>query len=1365
MNESFKTLNIKTSSEQPLIKKGKVLGKGGMGIVEAVTINKNSPEYKPFLAEVAGWAEVRGDFRDVEIRFSGIRKEIADKKDILDKALANNAVSETVQDARQSLSESVMSLRISQKEYVEERIEHLKEMDVVELENWISTLGKPLPSNMNFALKSTLTENTAILDRLKEEFMILNLLQDENIITVYLNGNDSYLMEVLNGYKGGDTFVKKCESIRQLKKKVKYIIEGCKAVEKMHEFGIIHRDIKPENLMIKDGMVKFIDLGIARSDESTNVTMDGAVMGTANYMCLNQALGKQPSYNFDIYALAATLYSLVSGIEPYQVIFNKKTKKTLSTSENIANIELLMMAKDSDVLPLASNKINNIIPQSLNDMIEHGMEKHSTKYQSVYDFRRDLETFINNQPYTLKKEPEKSKLIPVIATFATLFIILISLLSFLLLNKTEKKETEFANNANALNIEAKKEEKIEVIAKPKEYDITPLIKIKSQADIKCKKIYNSDINKQLKSYADKIELEMTTANNFFILKKYDTLEEKYNKIIKDCDDLIALNDNINLLILTEKNVLEKKVLADEIDAAKFAKKHYDKSVLLYNNAKNYASKNDFKNAIELFTQSAEFYDKSIAYTNNIRNVELMRERYAEVIKKSGLSELEKYSPTELNNSKQKMLEFEQCVIEEKWEDLTTFYDDANKLLQDAIINIKKYKKAELRNKVLKNMTFYPVGQENHIMDFDGKGSYLELPVSKLKNLKEATIEGWVKWRSFGSWSRFFNFGRSPSYSFLVCNAGETNYLHARFLSDWKNLKNRFSKNKWYHIAISIAKNKAVLYLNGRSKWSKTTMKTFVDIIPFRATIGHSLNKKEDSLDGQIENFRVWSKALSGSEINIIKDQNIKTAPDLLVNLSFENNTTYRKQGRPRIIKDQFKWGGVKKVNSIINEEPITKNLPKTNIADFYKVKNAEFAKISGLAKGSKNAQLAQKKVMEDLQLPLEITTLKSGIVFRLIPNGSFIMGSPKNEKDRQTEETQHKVVLSKPFYAGKYEITQGQYENIMQVNPSRFTEVGVNGPVEKVNYNDAKIFLEKLCEYEGLAKGTFRLLSEAEWEFACRAGTSTATYFGNKIDRKQIVFRGKLSKKDVNNLSSTEPVGSYPANAYGLHDMLGNVYEWCDDAKKDFLYHETDPHGGAPVSKANSRGSSWYSPAKYVRSAMRDTTIKTAKYSSIGFRIAINPNVKITTKENIYNKIVYNEAEIISLQDEDSIEYSEYSEKDPNFDWDKHNKLRHKYSSTSMRKSMEQCDIILKHSIMDKYIMNVLTEWQLGKNNSLAKTNLAKYKIFPNLRYLQAAIYIQTALILKEEGELMESKQYLNYIINNSDTAIDEYKKIAKEML
>ncbi len=209
-----------------------------------------------------------------------------------------------------------------------------------------------------------------------------------------------------------------------------------------------------------------------------------------------------------------------------------------------------------------------------------------------------------------------------------------------------------------------------------------------------------------------------------------------------------------------------------------------------------------------------------------------------------------------------------------------------------------------------------------------------------------------------------------------------------------------------------------------------------------------------------------------------------------------------------------------------------------------------------------------------------------------IPGGKFLMGSPAGE-GADDEKPQHEVAIA-PFYIGKYPITQEQYEAVMGKNPSHFK--GAKRPVEKVSWDEAVEFCRKLSEK---SKRSFRLPSEAEWEYACRAGTTTKYSFGDRISKENVNFE--------NHYKGTTEVGRFPANAFGLHDMHGNVWEWCAD-HWHANYQGAPKDGSAWVEKGENsrllRGGSWFSNLDYCRSAYRSHLTPGSRHYGLGFRVA-----------------------------------------------------------------------------------------------------------------------------------------------------------------
>jgi formylglycine-generating enzyme required for sulfatase activity len=245
-----------------------------------------------------------------------------------------------------------------------------------------------------------------------------------------------------------------------------------------------------------------------------------------------------------------------------------------------------------------------------------------------------------------------------------------------------------------------------------------------------------------------------------------------------------------------------------------------------------------------------------------------------------------------------------------------------------------------------------------------------------------------------------------------------------------------------------------------------------------------------------------------------------------------------------------------------------------------------------------------------------------------IPAGSFTMGSPVNEENRFEDEGPQRTVTLTGFYMGKYTVTQEQYQAVMGTNPSGF-KAAVSGenaaklPVEQITWYDAAEFCNKLSQLEGLtpvytisgrtpavgypitsatvtatlSRNGYRLPTEAQWEYACRAGTSTAYNTGGIISNNTGWY-------NANSMNTTHEVGKKPANAWGLYDMHGNVWEWCGDWFGNYTSGaQTNPTGTSSGVTRVTRGGSWYSSPQGVRSACRNGDLPSNQFANLGFRI------------------------------------------------------------------------------------------------------------------------------------------------------------------
>jgi len=246
----------------------------------------------------------------------------------------------------------------------------------------------------------------------------------------------------------------------------------------------------------------------------------------------------------------------------------------------------------------------------------------------------------------------------------------------------------------------------------------------------------------------------------------------------------------------------------------------------------------------------------------------------------------------------------------------------------------------------------------------------------------------------------------------------------------------------------------------------------------------------------------------------------------------------------------------------------------------------------------------------------------------LVPAGKFMMGSTQDQQDAAKKELakagipdadlsdegpQREVTISKPFYLGVYEVTQAQYEQIMGKNPSNFKDA--KNPVETVSWDEAVEFCKKLSEKTGKK---VHLPTEAQWEYACRAGSKTMFSFGDDVaelhkygnycDKSNTLGVPWQDKAHDDGHDKTAPVGSFKANAFGLYDMHGNVWEWCADGYQDSYkgLEDKDPPGPKDGTLRVLRGGGWFGTPVFCRSANRIRNVPGFRFSLIGLRVAVD---------------------------------------------------------------------------------------------------------------------------------------------------------------
>ncbi|MCJ8330884.1 MAG: SUMF1/EgtB/PvdO family nonheme iron enzyme [Lentisphaeria bacterium] len=1030
-------------------------------------------------------------------------------------------------------------------------------------------------SGIKVALKSLpplISHNPEELENVRDNFKLIHQLSHPNIAAVQhlhkvekcdnaadkelglIDGDYLVVMEYVEG-SCLSTWVKQFDDKKvPVEKAIAICKEVGEALDYAHSQKILHRDIKPSNVMLtKDDQAKILDFGLAAEIRSSMGRVSKEVVntsGTRPYMAPEQWTGKLQKEPTDQYALGALFHELVSAYVPFQGAFETGDQ---------ALMRGVVLNETIDTLDELNKHQNAAVQRAL-------AKEAGDRFESCGAFIKALEGEKFTKAKSSKKR-NKAFIFGLVAALVLGFIIVLGAGGFYAWNLYDTAQKE----------EKRRQEEVIRLAEEKSAK-------EKAAQLLAEKL--KTINTHILNARAFVDMEKLSeaSNQISLAIKLAPANVEAIQLRKEIQNKYSLNKLIPIKTMAE--ILYEDLQKD----SGIAKEHgfeqlFNDMQMVERAAKSFFQSKSYEKSMEQYTKLT---NKCVA----IKKLDAARD-LALLAKNKTLN-----SKLDLNKLSKEL--FEQSVLKRKLADAAFSkgeFAESSALFADAkTLHASSIADATLHEKSLKAKLAM------------GKG-LAALPENSLKINAKAQYEGFVKEKETAE----------AAYQKRQFEAAETAWTKASALlktasDNLKAITNKLSKSKneissFFTANASetkFAKEGGVAFTNYKEVFAKALAEE--KAFNYEQATVHYLQAKvhleKSALSLQPELLISVKDSITGVYLKADLYVNGVKKGQTPMSLSF----TYK-----AIVTLQLKLAAYKTVTNVPNlsfrksktlvltmsREQV---LPKGTV----KVPYARYASISGLSSGSSNALAAQKRELANHK-PLEIKLAKSGIHLRLIPAGSFQMGY---KYGTTKEKPAHKVTLTKNYYMAKYEITQGQWYKVMrtsitqQRNMKNKTDnlkgTGNSYPMYFVSLSDTNKFLRKLEKLEGLDYGVLSLPTEAQWEYACRAGTTSSTY-GSSLSR--LAWYGVTVAKGTNHT-----VGQKQANAYGLYDMYGSVWEWTNDKYGSYGSGAlTNPTG--PKSGGNHivRGGSWVKYTVSPRSSYRLSISPTGRFLDLGFRIVLNP--------------------------------------------------------------------------------------------------------------------------------------------------------------
>jgi formylglycine-generating enzyme required for sulfatase activity/serine/threonine protein kinase len=1031
-----------------------------------------------------------------------------------------------------------------------------------------------------------LSRNPEFSSRFSQEARIIAQLEHPHILPVHDFGeSDGYTYLAMRLVKGGSlNDLLKRQGKLELNQIKTIITQVGEALDYAHNKGVIHRDFKPGNILMDEaGNCLLTDFGIAKLIEVTShLTNPGGVLGTPVYISPEQGEGKPIDYRSDLYSLGVVLYQMVTGDVPYKadtpmaVIYKHihdpiplPGRRVSDLPESVERVILRSLAKDpndrytsaAEFIKYFQNAIEPPIAQEIHKREPDQEPTEVTKEYSAETVKSPIKS--HEEPAKEKFKPKKKIRVEMGWMYTVLGILFLAVLS--------GAGWYYYKNILSMPI-------LNIESDPSEADVyiddghvgTSPIKVQ-ELELGTHKVR---ISKDLyEEHTEDIFIQKNnprTVHAVLVPKPFGDL-----KVISNPDGADVFIDEVKKGVtpITLKDLPKgnRKVMIKKegfdlwqgtVEIIPLKKADLSADLITIYGGVDISSK----------PSEADVYIDG----NKIGKTPLVLEK---VIKGKQNIEVRKQGFNAWKNT----IEIKAAETAKVEVDLLTVFGSLNITSDpsEVLVSIdgKNVGQTPLQlNKIRKGKVKISIDKEG----FDEWEQEIMIEPSKVFEVNAVLVS------SFGS-LKIETTPDGAQVSIDGKNVGQTPLQ----LNEVKRGKVKISIDKegfdvWEHEimveASKVSEVNAVLVSSFGSLKVETTpdgAQVYID----GKNVGQTPLQLNEVKRGKVKiivykkGFDVWEQEImiEPSKVSEVNAVLVSSFGSLKVETTPDGAQVYidgKKQGESPLELKELKKG---------SHEVVFK---KEGYKDF-----SQSIEVLG------GQQVALQSSLSIAGTGMKITN-SIGMEFVYIKPGTFMRGSPNNEKDRDSDEIQHQVTLTKGYYMGVTEVTQGQWKAIMGSNPSGFSSCGDDCPVEGVTYDDVKEFIQRLNDKEGIIK--YRLPTEAEWEYACRAGSTARFTFGDSESELS-----GYAWHSANSGTKTHRVAMKKPNGWGLYDMHGNVWEWVSDWYGDYPSDSViDPIGPSSGSHRINRGGSWNRGASFCRSADRDRFNPGSRIIHLGFRLA-----------------------------------------------------------------------------------------------------------------------------------------------------------------